>query len=109
MAFVIKKTGKITTENITWKFSDLNNEFVSTAERLERNIAYWRNKTGNTSEVIYINVKKEEENEPIIPNTDWSIYVDDCDEPNNESNIQQVIEVTVDNIKRKSRKSTPKL
>lgn len=62
--------GKDVIDNrIHWKFANTDLEFRSDENKLERNIAFWRNKykIGSEVEVEFLNVKKVEEDvKPII-------------------------------------------
>ncbi len=65
----IKNGREVTDNRIHWKFAGTDLEFRSDAERLDRNIAFWRKKhnIGPDVEVQFLNVKKAEENvKPII-------------------------------------------
>lgn len=106
MAFILLQNGKpLGHENIKWKFVNRDGIFESRPEKLERNIAFWRNKLGITAEVEYLNVKQENYDEPTIIEP----IIEPIDQSNDsiiaeESSLPQDIESPVDTPKRKSRK-----
>lgn len=109
MGFVLIHNGRpLGSDNIKWKFAGRDGEFESTPERLERNIAFWRNKLGIAAEVEYLNVKlenKETYAEPIpaepaiesISESNDSIVAE-------ESSLPQSVEDSVDTPRKKSRR-----
>lgn len=106
----IKNGQLITDKRIQWKFVSHDEIFRSDETRLERNIAFFRNKLkiGADVEVEFLNVKKVEEHaEPII--TDASvehIIVTDHSVVTEEPVVSQDTKDTVNPVKRKSRKKT---
>lgn len=67
MGFILLQNGKqLGHENIQWKFKDRDGIFESRPEKLERNIVFWQNKLGITTEVEYLNVKQETYDVPTI-------------------------------------------
>lgn len=109
MGFVLIQNGKpLGHENIKWKFVGRDGEFVSMPEKIERNIAYWRNKIGTDAEVEYLNVKTEVKHdepaiiEPIIE----SIDVIDHSVVDAQPVVPQDTKDTVNPVKRKSRAKT---
>lgn len=111
MAFILLQNGKpLGHENIKWKFVNRDGIFESRPEKLERNIAFWRNKLGITAEVEYLNVKQENYDEPIINEP----AIEPIDQSNDsiiaeESSVLPSAESTINTPKRKSRAKTPKL
>lgn len=109
MGFVLLQNGKpLHSDNIKWKFVGRDGEFSSTPDRLERNIAYWRNKLNTTAEVEYLNVKLEEtHDESIIAEPAIEHVTESNDsEPIEESSVSQAPKDSIDTPKRKSRKKT---
>lgn len=106
MAFILLQNGKpLGHENIKWKFVNRDGIFESRPEKLERNIAFWRNKLGITAEVEYLNVKQENYDEPtIIEPAVESIDIANDSIIAEESSVLPDIESPVDTPKRKSRK-----
>jgi hypothetical protein len=108
MGFILLQNGKqLGHENIKWKFNDKEGVFESRPEKLERNIAFWRNKLGATAEVVYLNVKEETYDEPTIIEP----AIEPIDQPNDsviaeESSLPHDAEAVVDRPKRKPRKKT---
>lgn len=106
MGFILLHNGKqLGHENIKWKFADKDSVFESRPEKLERNIAFWRNKLGTTAQVEYLNVKQENYDEPTIIEP----AIEPIDQSNDsviaeESSVSHDVETTVDRPKRKSRK-----
>ena len=101
--------GKEVTDNrIQWKFKGTDLEFRSDAEKLERNIAFWRTKykIGPDVEIEYLNVKKVEEDvKPIIAEPAIeSIVVVDHSVVTEEPVVPQDTANTADTPKRKTRK-----
>lgn len=107
--FKFIKDGKDVIDNrIHWKFAGTELEFRSDAERLERNIEFWRKKhnIGATVEVEFINVKKvEEDAKPIIAEPAIEHVVESNDSIlAEEPVVSQDSENTTDTPKRKTRK-----
>ena len=105
---------EITDNRIHWKFKGTDLEFRSDEAKLERNIAFWRNKykVGPDVEIEFLNVKKVEEDvKPIIAETAIessveSIDVIDHSVVTEEPVVPQDIANTTDTPKRKTRKKT---
>jgi len=109
MGFVLIQNGKpLGHENIKWKFVGRDGEFVSMPEKIERNIAYWRNKIGTDAEVEYLNVKTEvEHDEPIISELAIESVVESNDSIiAEEPSVPQDTKDSVNTPKRKPRKKT---
>lgn len=134
MAFKIINNTKVDENRIEWKFEGLDPVYVSTAERLKRNIAFWQAKLNvgadvkieivNGVEHLYAHLDSEkntvdveatvieepklesrlEENEHII-NNDPAIE-SSVDEPNEQPTVSQDTESPVNTPKRKPRKKT---
>lgn len=108
MGFILLQNGKpLGHENIKWKFADRDGIFESRPEKIERNIAFWKNKLGITAEVEYLNVKQEQNDEPTIIEP----AIESIDQSNDsivaeESSLPHDTETVVDSPKRKSRKKT---
>lgn len=134
MAFKIINNTKVDENRIEWKFEGLDPVYVSTAERLKRNIAFWQAKLNvgadvkieivNGVEHLYAHLDSEkntvdveatvieepklesrlEENEHII-NNDPAIE-SSVDEPNEQPTVSQDTESPVNNTKRKRKPKT---
>lgn len=118
MAFKILINGKEAKQTkIDWKFKSLDEVFSSEPERLERNVAFWRNKykLGADVEIEILNpgaeieVKKtittEEYANTNIPNVQ-PVDESDSGESDAQSSVPQNTEDTNNTTKRKSRKKT---
>lgn len=134
MAFKIINNTKVDENRIEWRFEGLDPVYVSTAERLKRNIAFWQAKLNvgadvkieivNGVEHLYAHLDSEkntvdveatvieepklesrlEENEHII-NNDPAIE-SSVDEPNEQPTVSQDTESPVNNTKRKRKPKT---
>ena len=134
MAFKIINNTKVDENRIEWRFEGLDPVYVSTAERLKRNIAFWQTKLNvgtdvkieiiNGVEHLYSHLETEknivdveatvieepqlksrlEENEHTI---DAEPAIESrVDEPNEQPTVSQDTESPVNTPKRKSRKKT---
>ena len=123
MAFKILINGKEAKQTkIEWKFKTLDEVFSSEPERLDRNIAFWRNKykIGPGVEIEILNpgaelevtktITTEEYVKPII-NESAAEHIDVVDHSivTEEPVVPQDTTDTVNTTKRKSTKKTPKL
>lgn len=106
MGFILLQNGKpLGHENIKWKFNDKEGVFESRPEKVERNIAFWRNKLGTAAEVVYLNVKEELYDEPtIIEPSASDIDVIDHSIVTEESSVLPDTESVVNTPKRRTRK-----
>lgn len=106
MGFILLQNGKqLGHENIQWKFKDRDGIFESRPEKLERNVAFWQNKLGITTEVEYLNVKQEIYDVPTIIEPS-SIDIDQSNDSiiAEESSVLPDTASVVNTPKRKSRK-----
>ena len=104
---------EITDNRIQWKFKGTDLEFRSDAQRLDRNIQHWRAKykIGSDVEIEFLNVKKVEEDvKPIISEPVVESVVESNDSIiAEEPVVPQDTANTVNPVRRKSTKKTPKL
>lgn len=104
---------EIIDNRIHWKFAGTDLEFKSDEAKLERNIKFWRDKykVGADVEVIFLNVKKVEEDvKPIISEPAIESVVESNDSQSiDESVVRKDTKDTVNPAKRKPRAKTSKL
>jgi len=104
---------EITDNRIHWKFKGTDLEFMSDPVRLDRNIQHWRTKykIGSDVEIEFLNVKKVEEDvKPIISEPAVESVVESNDSIiTEEPVVPQDTANTVNPVRRKSTKKTPKL
>lgn len=133
MAFQIINNTKVDENRIVWKFETLDKEFVSTADKFKRNIAFWQAKYNigtdvkveilNGVEHLYAHLEEEknivdveatvieeetlksriEDGETIIAEPAIESSVD---EPTEQSDLFEDLESDVNPPKRKPRKKT---
>ena len=133
MAFQIINNTKVDENRIVWKFETLDKEFVSTADKFKRNIAFWQAKYNigtdvkveilNGVEYLYAHLEEEkniidveatvieeetlksriEDGETIIAEPAIESSVD---EPTEQSDLFEDLEGDVNPPKRKPRKKT---
>jgi len=133
MAFQIINNTKVDENRIVWKFETLDKEFVSTADKFKRNIAFWQAKYNigldvkveilNGVEHLYAHLEEEKNivdvEATIVEEETLKSQIEDgeiitaepaiesrVDEPTEQSDLFEDLESDVNPPKRKPRKKT---
>ena len=132
MAFQIINNTKVDENRIVWKFETLDKEFVSTADKFKRNIAFWQAKYNvgmdvkveilNGVEHLYAHLEEEKniiDVEATVVEETLKSQIEDgeiitaepaiesrVDEPTEQSDLFEDLESDVNPPKRKPRKKT---